>query len=70
MHSVFLMILMHVHPFENWIYLFLIALALSCIAAFLTWRFIEAPALRYKALPAQIAKSALLKISTMAPSRS
>lgn len=54
-HSVILMVLMNVHPFTSGLLLFAVALPLAYVVALFTWTFIEAPALRYKSRPAQLA---------------
>lgn len=61
-HSVVLVVLMTVHPFESGIVLFLVCLPLTCLAAMFTWHFIERPALRHKLLPAQILRGILLRL--------
>lgn len=50
-HSVILMVLMNLHSFQSWPVLFALAVVLSYATAFMTWRFIEAPSLRYKDWP-------------------
>jgi len=61
-HSVILMMLMNIHPFQSWIALFAVCLPLSCAAAFLTWKFIEAPALAHKDWPERMARAVLGRV--------
>ena len=54
-HSVILMMLLNIYPFENWWAVFALCLPLSYLTAFLTWKLVEAPALKHKELPEIIA---------------
>lgn len=56
-HSVILMMLMNIYPFQSWIVLFSICLPLSCLAAYATWTFVEAPALKHKSVPENVARA-------------
>lgn len=66
-HSVFLMMLMNLFAFDSWVPLFVCALALSYVFAYLTWTFLEAPALRQKSLPARLAKQVIARIPMIGP---
>lgn len=61
-HSVILMVLMNIHPFQSWPVLFALCLALSYATAFLSWRFIEAPALGHKDLPEKIVRRIIARV--------
>lgn len=61
-HSVILMALMNIHPFQSWVVLFAIALPLSLLTAYASWTLIEAPALKYKDWPENIARSILGRV--------
>ena len=58
-HSVILMMMLNLYPFENWLLVFAICLPLSYLVAFATWKLIEAPALRHKELPERMTRNAL-----------
>lgn len=64
-HSVILMMLMNIYPFESWLVVFALCLPLSCLAAWLSWTLIEAPALAYKEQPERLALAVLKRISPM-----
>lgn len=49
-HSVILMMLMNIYPFESWWVVFALCLVLSYVTAFATWKWVEAPALERKDL--------------------
>ncbi len=61
-HSVILMMLMNIYPFQSGLILFSVCLVLSYLTAFLTWNFIEAPALKYKQWPEELARRAMGKL--------
>jgi peptidoglycan/LPS O-acetylase OafA/YrhL len=64
-HSVILMMLMNIYPFQSWLVVFALCLPLSCLAAWLSWTLIEAPALAYKEQPERLALAVLKRISPM-----
>jgi peptidoglycan/LPS O-acetylase OafA/YrhL len=61
-HSVVLMALMNIYPFESWVALFALTLPLSYAIAYATWTFIEAPALGYKDWPERVARGVLGRV--------
>jgi peptidoglycan/LPS O-acetylase OafA/YrhL len=61
-HSVILMVLMNIYPFQSWPVLFALTIALACATAFLTWTFIEAPALGHKDVPEKIVRRIMARI--------
>ncbi|MCL9998908.1 MAG: acyltransferase [Erythrobacter sp.] len=62
-HSVILMVLMNVYPFQSWPALFAVCLALSYATAFLTWRFVESPGLRHKDLPERMVRAVIARVA-------
>ena len=61
-HSVILMMLMNIYPFQSGLILFSVCLVLSYFTAFMTWKFIEAPALTYKQWPEDLARKMIGKL--------
>jgi peptidoglycan/LPS O-acetylase OafA/YrhL len=59
---VILMVLMNIYPFQSWPVLFALTIALACATAFLTWTFIEAPALGHKDVPEKIVRRIMARI--------
>ncbi|WP_271079221.1 acyltransferase family protein [Aurantiacibacter sp. MUD61] len=55
-HSVMLTLLVHYTGLQSWLGLFGAGLALSMLAAWLSWRLIERPALRHKHWPADMVR--------------
>jgi len=61
-HALVLTLLMHVHTFENPFALFAACLPITLMVAWLTWTFVEKPALKHKSLPAKWCRSILQRV--------
>ncbi|MEQ8409954.1 MAG: acyltransferase [Erythrobacter sp.] len=61
-HALVLTVLMNLYGFENPIALFAVCMPVTLTIAWLTWTFIEEPALKLKSLPAELTRSLLYRI--------
>jgi peptidoglycan/LPS O-acetylase OafA/YrhL len=68
-HSVVLMALMNIYPFQSWLLLFAVCWPVSLLLAYGTWKWVEEPALKQKNLPEHIARAVIERIKPQLESK-
>ena len=61
-HALVLTTLMKLHSFENPLSLFAACMPVTIFVAWLTWTFVEKPALNHKSMPAELTRALLQRV--------